>query len=369
MSPSAAAWRAELDARRAALDDIAHARGCQAWLVAGAEGHAEAFRYVTSFVPILGTMWAAGGGRRPPTCSLEFSWQLEEAATRSGIEDWHGAADVLAPVLAALRARKPERVAVAGAARMPAGHARALRDGLPGVELVEIDDEMATLRRAKSDLELALLREAARVTDEALAHLRERIEPGMTEREVAALAGWALRRRTGEWAFPPCVVSGVDAPVIPVREPTDRVLREGDTVMVDIGASCDGYQADASRTFVLGEPSVAQRRAWDVVVAAYDAALAACRPGVPAREIHAAHARVIEGAGYEIRHRVGHGIGLATSFEWPSLDTEPDPLPPGTTICIEPGVYAPGAGAMKLEDDLVMTADGYELLTKAERTL
>jgi D-alanyl-D-alanine dipeptidase len=120
---------------------------------------------------------------------------------------------------------------------------------------------------------------------------------------------------------------------------------------------------------VLGAPNAEQRRAWDVVRRAYDAVLALARPGVPCRELHRAGAQIIEDAGYHVAHRIGHGIGLATSFECPSLDSEHAPLEPGVTICIEPGVYAPGAGNMKLEDDLLITEDGCELLTRCDATL
>jgi Xaa-Pro dipeptidase len=93
------------------------------------------------------------------------------------------------------------------------------------------------------------------------------------------------------------------------------------------------------------------------------------RPGVPCVAVHNAAAEIIHQAGFTLAHRIGHGIGLATSFEWPSLDTEPSPLEPGMTICIEPGVYAPGIGNMKLEDDLLITDTGCELLTHSDRTL
>jgi Xaa-Pro dipeptidase len=103
------------------------------------------------------------------------------------------------------------------------------------------------------------------------------------------------------------------------------------------------------------------------VLAAYEAVIELARPGVPCRELHMAGASVVAAAGYQLAHRIGHGIGLATSYEWPSLDTEESPLEPGVTICIEPGIYTPGAGNMKLEDDVLITATGYEMLTRSDR--
>ena len=120
---------------------------------------------------------------------------------------------------------------------------------------------------------------------------------------------------------------------------------------------------------MLGAPSRAQLEAWDAVRRAYDAALELARPGIRCNELHRAGSRIIEDAGFAVAHRLGHGIGLATSYEWPSLDTEDAPLEAGMTICIEPGVFAPGAGNMKLEDDLVITDDGCEVLTRSDATL
>jgi Xaa-Pro aminopeptidase len=146
-------------------------------------------------------------------------------------------------------------------------------------------------------------------------------------------------------------------------------LQVGDSVMIDIGASYQGYQADATRTYVLGTPNADQLKVWDVITRAYDAALEAVRPGVPCLETHRAADRIVVGAGYRQQHRVGHGIGLSTSFEYPSLDTETAPLVAGMTFCLEPGIYVAGAGNMKLEDDVLVTDTGYELLTHSNREL
>src|SRR4029077_14303701 len=162
--------------------------------------------------------------------------------------------------------------------------------------------------------------------------------PGARETEIAAaLAGIPLAAG-GDNSFEPTVISGVDDP-IPIRRSIPRPLEPGDTVMVDAGAALQGYQGAATRTVVRGEPSRVQLAGWDVVRRAYDAALALARPGVPCVELHRAAAAIVEEAGVEVRHRIGHRIGLATSYEWRSLDTEEAPLEPGMTICLEPGVF------------------------------
>lgn len=365
--PSAAEWRHELEGRRSRARAVATDAGCEVLLVFGADRHGQAFRYLTNFEPVLGDMWLLLADE--PQCFLTFQWQIEEARRASGIERWEGRFDPVPLVASALREPGARRIALAGLERLPVPAYRALEAGLAaGVELVDVGAEVERFRRRKSPLEVAALRAAGALTDRMLDAARAALRPGLTEHElVAGLTELALSAG-GENAFEPTVVSGVDE-AIPIRRPTERAVRAGDTVMVDLGAAVQGYQADATRTFVLGPASSRQLEGWDVVRRAYEAALELARPGVPCRELHRAASEIIEGAGFTVAHRVGHGIGLATSFEWPSLDTEMAPLEPGVTICIEPGVYAPGVGNMKLEDDVVITEHGCELLTKSDQTL
>jgi Xaa-Pro aminopeptidase len=357
----------ELAARRTVFAASLWELECDAALVYGSQGHTENFRYLTNFAPVLGDMWAISDAERGFACILNFTWQLEEARRASGIDSWQGSFDAVPSVVEAVARRQPARLGVVGLSRVPAAFVDALRARLD-VELVDATEALALMRRTKSPLEADRLREAGRVTDAALELLHAEAAPGLTEKELAARLGYEMHRLGADWAFPPCVIAGVDDP-IPIRNPTDRPLARGDTVMVDLGAAVGGYCGDASRTLVLGEPSPLQEEGWAIVTAAYEAALEACRPGVPCADVHRAAASVIERAGYPLAHRIGHGIGLATSFEWPSLDSEEAPLAPGMTICIEPGIYAPGLGNMKLEDDVLITDSGHELLTTARRDL
>jgi Xaa-Pro dipeptidase len=367
--PSADEWRDELARRRAAARELIARRDADALLVFGSDGHAEPFRYLTNFQPVLGGMWLLLPREGDPFCALDFHWQLEEARRLSGIADWHGAPAPVGAVVDALRERGIERPGFVGLDRLPVSDWRRLGEALgTDADVLDLGAELAALRRRKSPLELRCLRAAARVTDAALTAAREQVQVGMTELELAARLGYELRRTSGEWAFTPVVVSGVHDP-IPIREPTERRIERGDAVMVDVGGSWDGYQADASRTWVLGEASPLQREIWDAIERAHAASLALVRPGIPCADVSRAAIDVLHAAGYELGHRVGHGIGLATSFEWPSLDHDSTPLEPGMTFCLEPGVYLAGAGNLKLEDDVVVTDDGYELLTTSDRAL
>ncbi len=369
MNPTAIgadAWLDELERRRRLARRVVAEAGCDAGLVFGTDRRGQSFRYLTNFEPVLGDMWLLLDD--DIRCFLAFEWQTIEAQRLSGISEWHAQFDPVPLVVEAVRESAARRVGVVGLERMPVPAYEALLRGVPGIELVDIAEPFSRLRRRKSPFEVELLREACRVTDAMLDAAREHTRVGATEHEIAAALAALPFAEGGECAFEPSVIAGIDDPV-PIRRPTERALAAGDSVMVDVGATIQGYQGDATRTFVLGFPGRAQLDAWDVVRRAYEAALASIRPGVPCRDVHRAAAVIIENAGFQLGHRIGHGIGLATSYEWPSLDSEEAPLEPGVTICIEPGVYAPGIGNMKLEDDVVITDDGYELLTNSDRTL
>lgn len=361
-------WHAELTVRRAQVWSIAAEMNCDAVLVYGCEGHMEPFRYLTNFVPVMGDGWGVLSGADALACVLNFDWQIIEARRKSGVADWYGHFDTV-PVLADLLGSPHlQRVGVAGLHRLPAAVYEALRRVRPKIDWIDIGATVTALRRIKSPLEIQLLREAGRITDAAFDAIRAEIQPGLTEHDVAARLDYAMKRMGAGLSFPTTVISGNDDPIM-IRMPIDRTLQAGDTVMIDIGAMFEGYQADASRTFVLGQPSVVQRRVWQTIQDSYQAALDQVRPGVPCHATHVAALQVIESAGYALIHRVGHGIGLATSFEWPSLISETAPFQPGMTFCLEPGIYVPGAGNMKLEDDFVVTESGCERLTHSSHDL
>ncbi|MEQ8675375.1 MAG: Xaa-Pro peptidase family protein [Aggregatilineales bacterium] len=363
-----AQWHTELASRRAAAWQIAEQHECDLLLVFGSEGHSEPFRYLTNFVPVIGDGWGILRGADAMACVLNFDWQLTEARRISGVDDWYGQFDPTPVLIDLLAQNSPQKIGVVGLNRLPFTLYESIRSALSPVEFVDIGQSVAILRRRKTPLEIQLLREAGRITDHAFEAIRAELRPGLSEQEVAAKLDYLMQRMGAGLSFPTTVVSGNDDPIM-IRMPTDRRLQKGDSIMIDMGAMVQGYQADASRTFVLGESSPMQTKVWSIVKDAYDAALAQIRPGVPCNATHQAAIKVIEGAGYELIHRVGHGIGLATSFEWPSLISETTPFEAGMTVCIEPGIYVKGAGNMKLEDDVVVTDNGVELLTKSSHEI
>ena len=359
----------ELATRRDKLWDIVEDNGCHAALVYGNQEHSANFRYLADFVPTMGDMWGVLSGKEKMECVLTFHWEIEEARQRSGIDGWYGEFDPLPMVIELLRSHPHERIAVAGRDRLPISSYERLQANLTRSVFIDIGAQFSALRRIKSAFEISLLREAAAITDAAMDAIRTKIQPGVSEHALAAeLLYYFQSHGISRLAFSPLVVSGNENPVI-ARDPTDRHLQVGDTVMIDIGAEYQGYQADVTRTFVLGEANPIQQRAWDTVLKAYQAVLDITRPGTPCSSLHSTAQEILAGAEYPMLHRIGHGIGLATSFEWPSLDTESSPLAPGMTIAIEPAVYARGAGSMKLEDSLLVTEVGCEVLSNCSRAL
>lgn len=237
----------------------------------------------------------------------------------------------------------------------------------PGIRLDGCDALIARLRMAKDADELELHRGAAAVVDRALARLASEIRPGRTEADLAsALTQILPAEGADDVGFAPAVLAGANS-ALPHGSPGRRELASGDLLIVDIGAAVGGYHADLTRTYVVGAPDARQRELFGVVHEAQRAGIAAAKPGTPCREIDRAARSVIEAAGLGAHfvHRTGHGLGLEV-HEPPSLHAQnAQPLPEGAVITIEPGVYLPGYGGVRIEDDVAVTASGPEVLTRA----
>jgi Xaa-Pro dipeptidase len=241
----------------------------------------------------------------------------------------------------------------------------------PGVQAVPAEPLLADLRMTKDADELAHMRQAVNIAEEALAQALKTIRVGMTEREVAAgLTINLLKGGSGVVPFEPIVQGGPNS-ASPHAAPGSRRLEPGDLLLIDFGASVDGYVSDITRTFALGEPEPELVQVHEVVQAANAAGRAAAGPGVPCQEVDRAARRVIEGAGYGpyFIHRTGHGLGLQGHEPPYIVEGNTLPLAVGMTFTVEPGIYLPGRGGVRVEDDVVVTGDGCESLTTFERGL
>jgi Xaa-Pro dipeptidase len=237
-------------------------------------------------------------------------------------------------------------------------------------EMVDVSPELRRLRRIKNQAELDKLARAASITDAVTDNVIDRLRFGQTELEVSVSIGTAIGEKGGTLAFESLVQSGPNSALPHVR-PTSRKLDAGDLVLLDFGAAFDGYSADTTRMAVVGEPTDRHKEIHRLVLEAHDAAIAAVRAGTTTGAVDAAARQVIEAAGMGDRffHRVGHGLGLE-AHEDPSLDPgSATVLESGMVFTIEPGVYIPGWGGVRIEDDVVVERSGCRLLTKADRSL
>ncbi len=237
-------------------------------------------------------------------------------------------------------------------------------------ELVDVGPEIRRLRLIKNDDEIAKLQRAAAITDQAFEVVISKMRPGQTEVDVALLIASAIGDLGGTLSFPTLIQSGPNSS-LPHLEPSSRRFSAGDFVLLDFGAAFGGYKADTTRMAVIGEPTAKQRDIHELVLAGHDAAIAAVRAGIRTGDVDAAARGVIERGGYgkEFFHRVGHGLGLE-AHEDPSLDPGSDTvLEDGMVFTIEPGIYIPGWGGVRIEDDVVVQESGCRVLTQADRSL
>jgi Xaa-Pro aminopeptidase len=239
-------------------------------------------------------------------------------------------------------------------------------------ELVPVDRLVDDLRIIKDADELACLQEAIDVLDRCLAEVLRRLEPGFTERQVARMVEVYLLEHADGPSFPPIVASGPNASV-PHAVPTDRRICEGEPLKIDIGARASGYCSDMTRTVCLGEPRDARLvELHGIVLEAQEQTEAQLRPGMTGREGDTIARDVIAKAGYgeAFVHGLGHGIGLEV-HEPPSLSQSrgADVLRPGMVFSVEPGIYLPGWGGVRIEDLVVLEEHGARVLCQSPKTL
>lgn len=242
-----------------------------------------------------------------------------------------------------------------------------LDEKLDAAELVPLEDRIKRLRAVKDDAEVALIRRAASIADSAFADLRSRIEPGMRERDAAEeLRRLMVLAGAEKPSFDIIFASGPNG-AKPHARPGERVVTEGDLVVVDWGAVVDGYCSDCTRTVIVGDPGERQREIWLAVREAQTAAMEGLKPGMEGREVDAIARESLEGSGYAeyFGHGLGHGVGLQV-HELPTLGQKSeDTLEPGMVVTIEPGVYIEGWGGVRLEELVLIIEDGIDPITQA----
>lgn len=247
-----------------------------------------------------------------------------------------------------------------------------LQDAAPVAEFLAGDVALDALRITKDDDEIQAIHQAVHIAERAFTELLASLKPGISEREVAADLMVQLLRAGSDpdVPFAPIVASGPNS-ANPHATPTDRRLAPGDLLVIDWGAAYQGYCSDLTRTVAIGEIKPELGRVYDLVEQANLIGRQHARVGMPAGEVDGAAREVIARGGYGDRfiHRLGHGFGLE-EHEPPYLHGEnAQPLQAGMTFTIEPGIYLPGRGGVRIEDDVLLTAGGPQVLSSLSRAL
>ncbi|MFO7341695.1 MAG: peptidase M24 family protein [Caldibacillus debilis] len=246
-----------------------------------------------------------------------------------------------------------------------------LRSAFPSSGFVPLEETINELRLIKDERELERLRKAGEWADRAIEIAIRHLKEGVTELEVAAAIEYELKRNGIEqMSFPTTVLFGANA-ASPHGNPGTNKLKKGDLVLFDLGVVYEGYCSDITRTVAFGEVTEEQRTVYETVRKAQEAAVALCKPGITCAELDREARNVIEKAGFGpyFTHRLGHGLGIGI-HEYPSVsETNGMPLQKGMVFTVEPGIYIPGKIGVRIEDDVCVTEDGCEVLTRFPKTL
>jgi Xaa-Pro dipeptidase len=249
---------------------------------------------------------------------------------------------------------------------------RHVKAGAPEAEYPDASEVLVGLRLRKDQTEVEAMRRAVKIAQDALEATIPQISIGMTEKELASELVMQLLKHgsDSEIPFAPIVSSGPNS-ANPHAAPTERKLQAGDLLVIDWGAAHAGYISDLSRTFAVGEVDEEYRKIHKIVQESNAAGRAAAKPGVPCADVDIAAREVIEKSGYGkyFTHRTGHGIGMEGHEEPYIRGDNMQILEPGMTFTVEPGIYLPGRNGVRIEDNVVITEDGADVLSDIPREI
>jgi Xaa-Pro aminopeptidase len=236
--------------------------------------------------------------------------------------------------------------------------------------LVDTENFVETLRMRKNEAEIATIKKAVALADEALVHITQWMRPGMTEKQVAwELESYMRTHGASAVSFEPIVASGPNS-AMPHARPTDRLLQAGEPITMDFGCIVDGYCSDLTRTICLGEPADDKYLAvWQTVLKAQELAEDGARAGMTGEQVDKLARDVISEAGFGdyFGHGLGHGVGLAIHESPRYSFTYPHEVPVGAVMTVEPGIYIPDWGGVRIEDMVVVREGNLEILTHAPK--
>ncbi|MNB74346.1 putative peptidase [compost metagenome] len=242
-------------------------------------------------------------------------------------------------------------------------------EALKPATLVPVSQAVEKLRMFKDEEELAVLRRAADLADDTFRHILKVIKPGMTERDVDLEMEFYMRSHGATASSFDTIVASGERSAMPHGVASEKVIQKGDIVTFDFGALLDGYCSDITRTIAVGDPGAKLKEIYEIVLESQLYALEHIKPGMTGREADALARDIIASKGYgdAFGHSLGHGLGMEV-HEWPRLSMRSDDvLEPGMVVTVEPGIYVPGLGGVRIEDDVVVTATGVEKLTHSSK--
>jgi Xaa-Pro aminopeptidase len=326
-------------------------------------------RWLTGFTGSSGAAVVGRDGTR--RFITDFRYLTQSAEQLDPAWEREIAVDLLAGVTRSLPGSGDLRMAFESAHMTVKDHAKLAGTLRPRIELVPVPGVVEELRAVKDEDELEAVRSAARLADDALVEVLGKGLVGRSEREVALDLEFAIRRRGAEAvSFPPIVAAGEHG-ALPHAEPREVAIPAGTLCVIDWGAQLDGYASDCTRTFATGDVDPRDAEVYALVLRAQEAALAAVRPGPTGREVDAVARAIIDAAGHaeHFGHGLGHGVGLDV-HEGPRLSKQGDAaLAAGMVVTIEPGVYVPGAIGVRIEDLVIVTDDGGEVVSSLPKDL
>jgi len=350
------------EARLSAAIRVVEAVDADALLVFGLVN----IRYLSGFTGSDGILFLSPDDRRL-LCDSRYTLQASGEASLCTVSEYKAKLEGVASLLAKNGCR---RVAF-DAEKLPVSFFNSLLDALPEIQFIPLADQLDQLRAVKTAEEIDSVTLAAAIASSAFEELLSLVKPGVSERKLALELEILMKTRgADEKAFDFIVASG-ERGALPHGRPTGRLLRAGEMVIIDFGACLGGYNSDETVTVAVGEPDGRLLEAYEVVKKAHDLAISAVRPGIECRMLDAIAREHIESCGFGefFGHGLGHGVGLEI-HEKPTLSFRSNQtVEEGMIITVEPGIYLPGLGGVRIEDLVQVTSAGCTVLSKVSKEL
>lgn len=245
------------------------------------------------------------------------------------------------------------------------------QEKIPGIELVSMKNQLTLIRSVKDEAEVAHIRKAAALADEGWAMIHQKVKPGVSEKELALELEFFMRKKGADGVSFQFIVGSGKRSALPHGIASDKLIEVGDFIVFDYGTTVKGYCSDMTRTLVVGQATDQQKEIYATVLKAQKVTLEAVKPGITGKDLDIIARDIITKAGYGpyFGHGLGHGVGIEI-HELPHVNhLGTTPLVPGNIITIEPGIYLPELGGVRIEDLVLVTEDGYEVLSHSDKEL